>query len=30
MTITRELGGTIMRDFQHDELRIDIEIPLSD
>jgi CHASE1-domain containing sensor protein len=30
MTITRELGGTIMRDFQHDELRIDIEIPLVD
>jgi two-component sensor histidine kinase len=30
MTITRELGGTIMRDFQHDGLRIDIEIPLVD
>ena len=30
MTITRELGGTIKRDFHADGLRIDIEIPLSD
>ena len=30
MTITRELGGTIMRDFHEDGLRINIEIPLAD
>src|SRR4029450_8245356 len=30
MNITRELGGTIVRDFHDDGLRIDIEIPLSD
>ena len=30
MTITRELGGTIMRNFHDDGLTIDIEIPLAD
>ena len=30
MNITRELGGTIARDFHDDGLRIDIEIPLAD
>ena len=29
MNITRELGGTIMRDFQNDGLVIEIDIPLS-
>ena len=30
MNITRELGGTIMRDFHADGLQMDIEIPLVD
>jgi CHASE1-domain containing sensor protein len=30
MNITRELGGTIIRDFHNDGLKIDIEIPLLD
>jgi two-component sensor histidine kinase len=30
MTITRELGGTITRDFHDDGLRIEIDIPLPD
>jgi CHASE1-domain containing sensor protein len=30
MNIIRELGGTIVRDFHDDGLRIDIEVPLSD
>jgi two-component sensor histidine kinase len=30
MNITRELGGTIIRDFHDDGLRIDIEVPLAD